>query len=822
MKAKCFYCQAGFRFDEAKIQTRAVITCPSCGKKNLLEQKPNSAEPDFFILPYEKGDKDKTPDSYRKAEERKTGKTVVLKASGDESILELDEDKEQKPTLREGARRHAAPEPVTKKEEKLTKEQLQAAQAKKPEPKKDAISAEEKKRLVQTSESVKEKLEQSRQASSATMTDRRYDPRLQRQLQKSMGWDKRYFYSAIVLLVLIVGVLMYGSMGDDKEKTPKKAVGNAEGLQVIEGMKAKYPNVDPQTDYLTAGKEAMALDTPDGYRIAIDSLARAVIANPVDDQAIAAYVEAWILSKKTLDDVDERRKIIDLLAHALDASKDPTAVYLAKTRYFLVTGQLQKAITEVEKAKKRHPDQIATKALVAETELPDNPQMTLKILDSLHQSGTLPRHSYVVLAEAYRELGNFYQAAHILEERRNIEPQYCTNCLMLGQLYESVAQYEKALDIFQKLDEAQASTPDGILGQVGVLYLQGKPLETILAMLESFPAERLNGFSKEDRGRFLVAKTHYQILADDFAGARRTNNKARAMLPFDPQTRYHYVLLGALEHLGEGANADELTTMAESLTRDLPHNPAAWWVRGLLAWKQQNFKQANEFLTKSVKINETFLPGVSSIARFYLEIHEPIKAMQYLSQLGKADPVELEEVPPLNYYTKVMPEPQQLVEAIKSIPKNVIDQDLKYFLLGVFNYYMNDIEGAQYYFRLVFKNDREHPRARLFMGYTFLKQEKFDQAREEAMVVLEKNPKNARVAYLIALSFVRRGEYEQSLRSLERLLEQFPRYVAPMTDMAMIHLRQNRLIDAQEYAKKAYQLLPESRHVRAVRYLVKI
>ena len=820
MKAKCYYCQARFRFDEAKIQTRAVITCPSCGKKNLLEQKPNSAEPDFFILPYEKGEKDKTPESYRQAESRKTGKTVTLTATGDSQVLELDDEKEIKPALREGDRRHAAPEPEPKKEEKLSKEQLEAAKAQVPEKTEEKAETEKQAQAVQTAERVKEKLEQARRA-PAPGTDKHYDPRLQRQLARSMGWDKRYLYSALGLLVLIVAVLVFGSVGDDKDKPEDKTVGNQEGLQVIEELKAKYPGVDPKKNYLDEGLQALTLDTPDGYKTAIDSLARAMIVNPLDDQAIAGYVEALILSGKSLDDVDERRKIIDLLSHAFDASKDPSAVYRAKTRYFLATGQLQKAVAEVEKALKRHPDDVENQALQARTELPTDPSMAVKILDVLHRAGTLPRRAYSVLAEAHEKTGNFYQAAEVLEERGKIEARYCSNCLHLGQLYKSVSQYEKALRVFNKLNGAKSSSPDGLLGVAEVQFLMGNPLEEILHSLESISDARLQSFSREDRGRTMIAKTHYQILSGDFDGALRSNLEARSALPFDSRAQYHYVLLGALGKLGEGAISDELDSMASGLTRDDPQNPATWWVRGMLAWRHEDFKQTLEFLTRSVKLDETYLPAVTAIARFYLGIHEPMKAMQHLSQLGKADPIDIEDLPSRGYYTGVIHEPKGLIDAVKGIPKNVIDQDLKYFLLGVYSYYLGDIDGAQYYFRTVFKNDREHARARLFMGYTYLQQEKFDQAREEAMVVLEKNPKNARVAYLIALSFVRRGEDEQSQRSLERLLDQFPHYVAPMTDMARIFLRQNRLIDAQEYAKKAYQLLPDSRRVKAVRYLVK-
>ncbi len=798
MIASCKTCGAKFKFNEAKIQKRAIVKCPACQAKNLLEQDPNSPEPVFFVSRYEP-----------EAKQGRSSASLDL-ATSPKPVSSTPNSSAQFESLGgPPAKQPASSMPAsTEGSSKIGVDRIKEELNRDLEPSSGVQS-------IETMQRSRRRTGDIRSATHTQVSAPVFGGR------SEISWTTwgLIFLAALVLAggvyVFLPDLLLIAYPPPKAEKTEF-----TKGERFLAELEARQGR--PAGDALQFAKQAemqFKRDLPDGYRNAQTLFGKALILMPNNPELIARYIESGMLLPQKTKDLRYLRNLLDLIEHGFTLLPDHVALHRARGRVFLALEQRSKAQAEAEIARKLEPSNIENMELLAETLIGTDPQRAVDLLAPVITKPGYPIMVIRPLSKAYLALGELAEAELVMKLRDEIDPSACAMCQDLGRFYESIGAFEKAKESYSRLKETRPSDVAGLLGLAHVAWASGEPIRECLNILQSLPPGQVERYSQSDRVQYWAAISHYSILDEKRDQARRAAEKAFQLGPDDVDSRYQYVMTRTLQGDLAPADVEQGLRLLNAMLLDYPEQPEIWTLMGELERRNGDLKSAMEHFQRAIQADSSYRPATFILTTMYLDALNTRKAFTTLETLMGYEPDHWLNNPDVNLFTDFDYFQKDLVTRLSAVDENEIDNDYKYFIEGLVQYHFRAFEESIESFEKILKNVPMHPKANLYLAFAYLQRDKTSKARRYLANVLKKNRNDPLGNRVLCSILDKEGKSADALRRLQRLIDSYGTDANMLALMALLSTRQGELDQAKVYARMAYRLDPKSVNVRYVRYL---
>ncbi len=860
MKAKCKSCGARFRFDEAKVQQRALVNCPACKARMILQQDPNSAEPNFIVIPIDEAQSpppspkasEEEPASAGRQSEPHLGEEEPEYGDGmglpqelfDSSMPSYELDEPVRPTPK-AATRPEIPEIASGPPELRRKPQAPPAasapvsvrpHAQTPNrPASGTVSLEEEedpsdfsREFISGSRSEDWQGSESSASAKKRLPRRREPARVMGQgvpekepsrLPLLLGGGAAVIVLAL-LLSFLIPKLLDGTGADDKGAVQKVV---HPGEKFIDELAKKHKNIEGTAMQLVKAAELVFHnDTENSYAKAKEGFEKALVLDRDNPEIIVRYVESTLRLHGRMKNMKEIQKLLDLIDYGFTQSKNSSALHRAMSGVYLSIGQLLRAREEAELALRMNPHDMENIVALGRVMVKLNPDKTVELLKDIVNNPQTPLTAIKPLADAYKSLGRFALAEKAYKLRAELDPQSCELCETFGELYTSLGMYEEAEKIYMDLAEKRKDIPAGKLGVAHVNWVAGAELDKCLNILNEFTDEQVSKFSVPDRVKLHTAKSHYTILQGDVTAANLECEKAMALDRNDPLARYQVVLTRLHREIISPDEHKEMQGLLESLELDIPTQPEIWVLHGIFAKKNGDLEAAITHFKRAMRESPAYYHAYMLLAKMYIEAVNYNDAFTTIEKLLGFYPGYWRDHPDMNYYTEKFDYEEDFLKELFKVEETKVDRDRKYKVIGLTAYLFGKTEEARKAFQEVLRNTREHQKTNLLLAVLDVRQERYRDAVHHLSVVFNKDPDNAMANLLMGDIEDRQDNREAAIRRFRRLVSVHPRSTPILALLSIFLSAEGNAENAKELARTAYRLDPDSLPVRYARYYSEI
>ncbi|RJO73967.1 MAG: hypothetical protein C4523_01565 [Myxococcales bacterium] len=840
MRANCWKCGSGFRFDEAKVGKRALVRCPICKARILLQQDPNSPEPRYFITAYDKQPEIKKADfeiDYSKTAPpspsfAESAPATATPAPSSEArhtpatlpeMVALDE-------LLDPSKAPGAPRPSSARQtldallaEPATKENAATRPQTVSPPPPNQVSTTDGKPAQQQAASVSQTTRPELaiatmyhpSTTSGTLSALR--PPVRKTSARTFGLVVVLIAAAMFATIYFLPNLtkqLFGRAGD--LAVPNRGLA---GQHVLGALAKQYGIAPGDPLQLTKSAElAFQEDTEAGYQEALLLFRQSLLLDTDNAELIVRFVESTLLVHGRPEGMAKIQELSDLLDYGFTLEPQMASLYRARARLFLTIGQEEKAIAEAETAYRLEPENVENLTMYAETLVERNPAKTIDLLDDLVMSQRVQRPVIRPLARARLERGQYAQAEQVFLRRDEIDPDSCALCRELGETYEQIGLFGKAEITYRRLVDLRPENLAGLLGLARVLWREGKPPSESLAVLAAVPAERIARWPKEARVQLLAARSHYAILAGDVAGAAEHAKQAYELDPQHVLSRYHLVLTEALKGPIDIIRWSQLRGILDSLEFDQPRQPEILTLAGIAAIKANDLQTAMMQLQKAQKADPSYFHAALLLAGLYLDTHNYQAALGMIEQLRRYRSDYWDDHPDYNLFTDCFAYEDGFLKTWEQLDESKVDRDRKFVALGQAAMYLGRRRHAEEALNKVLQNAPNHLLANLYMARLYFEDGRVGEARRAVSKVLGQDRTHLEATQLFCRILEKQGERQDAMERLKRLIAVHGDASDARSLLSLMAYRHGQIDMAKEWARLAYQLDNHSLQAREARY----
>ena len=366
----------------------------------------------------------------------------------------------------------------------------------------------------------------------------------------------------------------------------------------------------------------------------------------------------------------------------------------------------------------------------------------------------------------------------------------------LGLIYLAGGQYGKAEKELEKVLLQDPANGEALLSLADA-RLRGGHADQAVTMLEEYIKEQpsslrayeLLGRSLAVQGKVRQAEEVYQqALALDKTSRDARNGLARlygasqrrlaAMalvresIAQDPQNKEAHYLLMQLE--GAAGNLEGAIAAGRRLLKEFPGELKASYLLGVLELNRGNTEAAQKLANNLITRYPDYPAGIRLQG-----------LILYANQ---------------SY--------SEAVEKLQQSLKQMSDLSGRYFL-GLAHYNLAEYELALNQFQAILDSQPEHTQARLMVAQTLFRQNRLDDSRTAAELVLAAEPNNALARDILGSVFLAQGDFDRGMSEMDRAIDLAPNLADAQLKKGMFHLAQGRLAAAEMPLEEAVRLAPE-------------
>ena len=826
MKANCWKCGAGFKFDEAKVQKRARVKCPVCSAKMTLEQDPNSPEPLFFVVPMDESAK---KDQEKKEESEKGALDIDRSNLVSEELLK-DAGQYQDSRFTEWGGKHQVSEKsldvarVTR--EIPISESSFSGRTARPEKKpgeRESITlttSDTEGMALEHKITVPKTSERSSPAGSSK-------PRLEKEsFRLDTEGGNRVVWALIFLFfigILVTGYLLLFHEGLDKagggNKEPSEnAILN--GQKIIQGffVQEGRPTDGDPLQLMKEAELAFQKDLPHSYRKALGSFRRALVLNQDNPELVVRYVESYIRVHGRPRNMTEIQNLFDLIEYGQALSPNLASLHRAKALVLLSIGQIGKAEKEAEFARRMEPHNSENVVVSAETLVGSNPERAAGFLEDLLDKADSPKSAILHYAEAKLAMGRFAKAEEAFQRREVLDPGACALCGGLGEMYTSLGLYKDAELIYRRFIKKRSDSPTGHLGLAYVNWLSGGSPKKSLEILERINEKIFSYYSLFDQVLVLKARSHYALLAEEFGESIRSSEKAYELDPMETLSLYHKALALTNSEDLFANNRNEIKKYLDMLILDFPEQPEVWTLRAVFFKKIGDLKNSIEFLKRAIIINRHYYHANFLLAQLYLEALNADQAFSTIEAMAKYYPDYWRDHPDANLFTDMFAYEDKLIDDLSKMDDSKVDTDRKNLAIGLVLYLLGKSKEAERLFNEVLQNHERNVTANLYMAHIGYHGGNLSLAKKHLARLLEGDRNHALANVLQSRILLKQGKQAKAIRRLERLIVAKRANASSLALLSELMDKNKRFEEARELADKAYKMDPDALQIRRARY----
>jgi putative PEP-CTERM system TPR-repeat lipoprotein len=389
------------------------------------------------------------------------------------------------------------------------------------------------------------------------------------------------------------------------------------------------------------------------------------------------------------------------------------------------------------------------------------------------------------------------------------DPNFFEARQQLGLIYLAGGQYGKAEKELEKVLLQDPANGEALLSLADARLRGGHADQTIRMLQEYIKKQPASVRAYELLGRSLAVQGKMQQ-------AEEVYNKALALDKTSHEVRNGLVRLYAASQRRPAA----LALVRESIAQD-PRNKEAHYLLMQLEGAAGNLEgaiAAGHRLLKEFpgELKATYLLGVLELNAGNVQAAETLAADLTTRYAEHPAGVRLRGL--ILYAQQSHAEAvEKLQQSLKQMP----DLSGRYFL-GLAHYHLKEYELALNQFQAILDSQPDYTQARLMVAQTLFRQNRFDDSRAAAELVLVAEPNNALARDILGSVFLAQGDFDRGMSEMDRAIDLAPNLADAQLKKGMFHLAQGRLEEAETPLEEAVRLAPElinSRLLLAVSHL---
>jgi len=843
MKARCWKCGAAFKFDENRINKKALIKCPVCESRTLIQENTDAASPRFVIKPY-KG-KPKSAAS-QQPPIKQPAPPVVSNSMFENSKSTQNTNKQDDnwishgtPTSGDGSSELGIKHEQTFKRsddvQGLEMSDLNAPLVRNNRRGLDIMPVDEREKEIKDQNKVEQDSDSGstgREKKPSRQLKAENEPSVKEEsrpkhphVPKPPKEPNRYVnYIILVLLLVIVAGGLYvfkpELFGLKEAATP--AIKEVKIHPGKEKLNELMDEAGAQTgNAMQLIKQAEILyqkDLPEEYVKAQELFKKALAIDSENAELIVRYVESYAKVNTSNVKMGEIRAFMDMLEYADMLAPGLSSIHRAKSRIYFMLEQYEKAMKEAEIAKRLEENNLENWVALAEIALKSDPRRTIEILSDVVESPKVIKSAILPLAKAYASVGKYNMAEEIIKKRDAMDAHSCALCGYLGKMYESVGQYEKAKDIYKILIEKRPENAEGYIGLANVDYKSGMSLKDVRDVLSTLDPKIVNSFSNDGRVSLFCHSSHYSLLAEDLDYAIVVAEKAYKLDNESLCGRYQYALTQTLSGDLSVAERQTILNIIDGLDFDLPDAPEITVLWGLFNNQIGNLKSAMDKFQQASQKYPKYFAGSLLLSLMHLETVNPAKAFSVLEKLFNYPPYVLKMEQEDNIYTDVFLYEKTLTKKLRNVDEAAMDRDRKSAVNGLVTYLIGENKQSVNFFEDVLENNRKSTRANMFLSDLSYQNGDLNKARLYIKAVLKKHRKDSAANYQLARILAKSGNTKKAIEKIVKDVPVNKQYASAQSLLAQLYLSSEEPVKARKAAWLAYKLDNNSIQTKTVLY----
>lgn len=505
----------------------------------------------------------------------------------------------------------------------------------------------------------------------------------------------------------------------------------------------------------------------------------------------------------------EKKKAIDSLEDLNRTYADTPIVKYQLARAYLAESRIDQAIGELDRVVHISPGFVDAIVLRSELQLrKHNAQAAVEPLLAVLKAQPMLGSAQVLLAEAYRMLGRFDEAANLIQEQIKQSPKAAAAYYLLGLILEQQGKLPEARQAFEKSAELAPDNPTS-LDRLVELEIASKAFAAGEQRVDQLLQKQPNSAA----GHYLKGKLSFAQNNFDSAQAELLKS-----IDLDPNFTRAYDLLGPTLTQTKKLS-DSLNQMKAVLAKN-PNDVAALSIAGMIDAKLGDYDKARAGYEKILTLKPDFVPALNNLAYIYAEKLNDLNRAGELAQKARTlAPDDPSVADTMGWILFKQGDYQQAVGLFEqSVGKSPDDGEAQYHL-GLANYMMGRSEAARAALKKAFSAPGD------FTG-------KAEAGRRLALLdrvsagtlstadleeILKQQPNDPVALMRLGESYEKAGAISKAEGAYERAFKGNPRLVAAAVKLAELNAAAlKNPTKALEYARKARELAPADPRVEAM------
>jgi tetratricopeptide (TPR) repeat protein len=557
------------------------------------------------------------------------------------------------------------------------------------------------------------------------------------------------------------------------------------------------------------------------------------------------FLSAWIFLARIAINAKQYDQGLSLLNNVFSRDADNVDGRLLQAQAWLATGEIKKAVEQLERMNKAYASvpiikyqlarayveskNVAQAAVTVEQALAIDPNyvdailllaelniragkadVSVKALENLRKTRPDLAQARLVLADAYRTLGRQEDAAALFREQvRNAppsaEPYYYTGVLLREQNKPAEARqaFEKALEL----------APDNTapIEQLVEMDIAEKKFDAAMQRVDKLFQKNANSAP----AYFLQAKIF--VAQEQWDRAEAALLKA---LEIDPKIEAAYRMLIAT-YLAAGKLPQAIERIEKAVAQK-PADGSALLVLGMGYSQIKEYLKARDAYERVLKIEPNSAVALNNLAFLYSEqLNEIEKAQEFAVKARAAAPNNPNVADTLGWILFKRRDYQQASTLLRESATKLPDNPVVQFHSGMAHYMMGNTDEARTALRKAVDSPEEFSGKEDARNRLRLLEESSAGGKELSVAELEQIVKNQPddVVALVRLGerLEKEGAFVRAAEAFRKAFEQNPKLLQPPLKLAQLYggaLKNQK--EALEFAKKARDLAPTNPSVAAV------
>lgn len=459
--------------------------------------------------------------------------------------------------------------------------------------------------------------------------------------------------------------------------------------------------------------------------------------------------------------------------------------------------------------------------------------------DLLRSARTRRAMPALLIGQGSLLLRRYDQAADAFRRALEHEPGNLKTRVRLAQALARAGNVNEALSIARKMALDPKLVKAGVELMGWIHRDRGQPgrlADELVAMMRRHPdradlgvmlADALIGFGQADRAlkilRDLIAQKPesmeaYVRLADLYVDTGKADLAVGVLADaIVAGNGPNAAVLRAIGQIGSKTeHAVAVLNRADAIAAKTPDSYAIPYVIGLIAHRADRPQAAETWFSKTLQARSDFLPGYLSLAQLHLNRFEWSKALEVLD---RADKAKL-QAPSLTYLRAQAYDGMDDIAKAAQAYEKVIQADGKsvqaMVALGQLYERIGQRNKARQAYVQALKVAPAHPVAGERLIRLLLAQGDVKEAGEQLREFRQAGGEPRAVGRCLAV-IISRGKMDQYRKLIRRLLDQHPRDVATLYDLATSYYSTHDYDQADEHAEKILEIKPGHQRARQLR-----